>query len=535
MSNPEPQYRYPGLEPFGIHQKDLFFGRRADLERLTEMVRTHQQVLLYAKSGLGKSSLINAGLVPKLLENTNSAVIQVRIGAFLNPNQSDTPLESIHDELEPAPETFLDRIITQEGSLWRHFKALSISGPKVYYLIFDQFEELFSHPEEDIYAFKRQMADLLYRVVPQQFKAVLEIKQRDAANLLSQDEIEALFEPMDVRVLYAIREDRYSELNRLADYLPDLLHNRFQLAPLTRAHAEEGIVRPAALLGNFISDPFVYEPDALTKILDFLTSNGQQAVETTQLQILCSHVERQCKSKVTIADVPEFDNIFLQFYLDSIACILPDFQQQTRVFIEEYMVIDGQRIAYHERACLEYVPREALEILLKERHLLRTERSSTGGVSYEISHDTMLGPILIAKGRREEDERAKQEKTERLEKAQKELEEKERLLNELKKQYDLALEKKKEHEEELSRWKEQKRQLEELRRLSEIGNKQYGDLWADYKEEHESYLKLQERFHREQESYVKIKKRLRLLSILFVVAVGSLFAALIITVILFIR
>ncbi len=418
MSNLEPQYRYPGLEPFGIHQKDLFFGRRADLERLTEMVKTHQQVLLYAKSGLGKSSLINAGLVPKLLESGNSEIIQVRIGAFLNPIQSDTPLQAIHNELPSAPETFLDRIIAQEGSLWRHFKALSISGPKVYYLIFDQFEELFSHPEEDIFAFKKQMADLLYRVVPQQFKAVLEIKQRDAANLLRQDEIEALFEPMDVRVLYAIREDRYSELNRLSDYLPDLLHNRFQLAPLTRAHAEEGIVQPALLRGNFISDPFTYEPDALTKILDYLTSNGHQAVETTQLQILCSHIERQCKAKVTIADVPEFDNIFLQFYFDSIACILPDFQQQTREFIEEYMIIEGQRMAYHERYCLEYVPSEALEILLKERHLFRTERSSTGGVSYELAHDTLVGPILLAKRQREEEalaaEVAKRAEAERL-------------------------------------------------------------------------------------------------------------------------
>jgi hypothetical protein len=403
--NPELQYRYPGLEPFSPAQKAQFFGRTADLGRLLEMVQTHQQVLLYAKSGLGKSSLLNAGLVPSLAASAAAAIIPIRIGAYLDA-QSPSPLEAVRGALPIPASSLLDRIIHQEGSLWYHLKAESLqhSTPKTYYLLFDQFEEIFSHPDEHIFAFKKQMADLLYRIVPQHFKSVLEIRQRENPQLLSAGEWDQLFQPLEIKVVYAIREDRYSELNRLADYLPDLLHHRYQLGPLSRSQAEEAIVRPAQLAGAFHGKPFRYTDMALVRILDYLTGGQQESVETTQLQILCSHMERLGKATVTVADIPEFDNIFLQFYDESIACIAPEDQARARTFIETKMIIHEQRIAYHRLACLECIPESALDTLLRERHLLRTERSSTGGISYELSHDTLVAPILMAKRRREMEE-----------------------------------------------------------------------------------------------------------------------------------
>lgn len=370
-----------------------------------EMIGTHQQVLLYGKSGLGKSSLINAGIIPRLLKATAHGaqhILPIRIGAYVD-SSSPTPLQAMHAALPPASPTFLDRIIPEDNSLWHHFKAISLLSKEhpVYYLIFDQFEELFSHPPEAVFAFKKHLARVLYAIVPQYFKTVLEHRQRENEDVLSGEELIRLYMKPEVKVLYAIREDRYSELNGLADYLPDILHRRYELRPLDREKAQEAIERPGLLTGDFQGGPFRYSPTALAHILDFLSCGQHAHVETTQLQILCNHIERRNKEMITLDDVPRFDDIFLQFYEDSIACLAPEDREPTQDFIERKMIINGHRIAYHELACLEGMSSSALDLLLRDRHLLRTERSSTGGITYELSHDTLVPPITAVRLRRE--------------------------------------------------------------------------------------------------------------------------------------
>ncbi len=60
------QQPYVGPRPFGRDEKDLFFGRDREARDLCSLVVAHPIVLLYAASGAGKSSLLNAGLIPLL-------------------------------------------------------------------------------------------------------------------------------------------------------------------------------------------------------------------------------------------------------------------------------------------------------------------------------------------------------------------------------------------------------------------------------------------------------------------------------------
>ena len=60
----DPQYRYPGTRSFERKEADVFFGREGDTQQLWRLLRLEQLVVLYGKSGLGKSSLINAGILP---------------------------------------------------------------------------------------------------------------------------------------------------------------------------------------------------------------------------------------------------------------------------------------------------------------------------------------------------------------------------------------------------------------------------------------------------------------------------------------
>lgn len=452
-------YRYPGPEPFRYDQQEIFFGRGNDIERLKELVGAKQQTLLYGKSGLGKSSLIEAGLIPGLMREGEVLCIRVRLGVGLG-SHTPTPCKSIHAALDKnlndsIPDTFLSRIIADEGSLWFHLKALALAQkiPDRIVLVFDQFEELFSHPEESVFEFKQQMADVLYRVVPLRFRAVLDIKQREDPDILSKAELNRLLLPVDVRVLYAIREDRYSELNGLLDFLPDILQNRYQLTPLGLDEAKDAIVKPAGKKGDFETAPFLYSDAALTKILKHLNGGHQNTIESTILQILCSSIEKKGIAEVQEDDVADFEDIYLQFYLDSINALDDSDRIHARKLVEDKFVRHGRRIPMDQLDCEEYLSKTAIRTLLSDRHLLRAENNSTGGTSYELSHDVLVAPILLAKKTREFEEELQSAENERIAQAKRD---------------ELEAQKRKEEAEEriaeMARIAEEKRVREELSR-----------------------------------------------------------------------
>jgi hypothetical protein len=406
--------RYAGAAPFSSAQKEVFFGRSRDITQLSNLVLQEQQVLLYAKSGLGKSSLINAGLVPLLEAQHGIRPVFVRFGSY-TPEKEQSLTEILLQSLpKHAKDTFLDKIIAQENSLWYHLKALQIENNTSYLLIFDQFEEVFTYPEEQVFTFKKQMAEMLYRVVPLNFKKVLDKKQAKQPDLITEEEWKLIHQRFDVKVLMAIREDKYSLLNTLTDYLPDVMHQCFGLAPLSRVQATEAITIPAKQKGDFISEPFNYTSEALEEILNFLTDGGKQSIETTQLQILCDSIEKLAIPTVKPENIPNFDNIFLEFYYDTLMLIPDSDRLRTQRFIENELLRKEQRISLDRLICLESLTEDTLDKLVNA-HLLRAEQNSTGGISYEIAHDTLISPITEAKTLREAKEAQEKAEKDRIE------------------------------------------------------------------------------------------------------------------------
>jgi len=315
----------------------------------------------------------------------------------------------------PAPQgaTFLDKIIENENSLWYRFKSLQIEqGEQAQFLlIFDQFEEIFSYPKEEIFAFKKQMADLLYSVVPKTFRQILQIKQKKQPDLLSEAQLQQLNQPQHIKLLMAIRDDRYSLMNQLTDYLPDAMHNRYALQALGKEQAMQAITEPAQQTGNFNSLPFTYTAAALSQIIKYLTKDDTQTVETTQLQILCNRIEKLKLTQITPADIPDFEDIFLDYYYDSLLVVPQTLQRDARRFVENELVRKEQRIALDKLVCLDYLPENVLNDLVNKTHLLRAERNSIGGTSFELSHDTLVKPIMQAKQLRvAQEEKAEEER-----------------------------------------------------------------------------------------------------------------------------
>ncbi|MER6993529.1 trypsin-like peptidase domain-containing protein [Saccharopolyspora hirsuta] len=70
---------YRGLRPFREEDAELFHGREADTDRLFDLVRRQDVVAVAGPSGSGKSSLVRAGLIPKLKQHGRTVV-------YLGPN-----------------------------------------------------------------------------------------------------------------------------------------------------------------------------------------------------------------------------------------------------------------------------------------------------------------------------------------------------------------------------------------------------------------------------------------------------------------
>ncbi|NUO03154.1 MAG: hypothetical protein HUU01_21295, partial [Saprospiraceae bacterium] len=123
------QYRYPGATPFTTGQQHIFFGRRQDTEDLCRLIRREALVVLYGKSGLGKSSLLNAGIVPAFLEEGSYTPIVIRFGAWTE-GKTDTPLSLTKAALTEAfqTDTFLAALLPGEDSLWYHAKKRQLNG-----------------------------------------------------------------------------------------------------------------------------------------------------------------------------------------------------------------------------------------------------------------------------------------------------------------------------------------------------------------------------------------------------------------------
>jgi hypothetical protein len=71
MGLAERQITVPGLRPFDLGEHRVFFGRNREITQIAELLRSPERaeraiLTVVGASGCGKSSLIRAGLVPRI-------------------------------------------------------------------------------------------------------------------------------------------------------------------------------------------------------------------------------------------------------------------------------------------------------------------------------------------------------------------------------------------------------------------------------------------------------------------------------------
>lgn len=411
-------FRYPGAQPFQIHQRDIFFGRESDVENLQELLSLEELIVLYSKSGLGKSSLLNAGLIPRIQKEKNQEAILIRFGAYME-GKTELPVEISYQTIRNkiAAHPLLERLFEDDNSLWYQAKTRQLQKTSSrYILIFDQFEELLTYPEAAIYAFKDQLAELLQTEIPNRFRKNIEqVFEKGNTSLLSDEELDLLHQPLEVKVILAIRSDRMSLLNHLSDVIPSILKTCYELGPLSISQAEEAILNPAFKKDDrFLTPPFDYEDAAIEKIFNYLTFNKKDTIESFQLQILCQALEQKVLNQqldvISEKDIEDIDVIYETYYQNQINQINnPQDRLAARKLIEEALILEEEerRLSLYEGQIYRtYGFSPQLLKKLVDVRLLRAEPSLKGGYVYELTHDTIVGPILKAKQQRVKQERA---------------------------------------------------------------------------------------------------------------------------------
>lgn len=420
--------RYPGAKPFEQNQQDIFFGRQAAVEELYRRISLERLTVLYGKSGDGKSSLINAGIIPRVVaeaqkkdpeENGTFIPVKIRFEAFQTglETHQPTPVEKAFGQLQKAWHSTLpgsgpaSKLLSNDVSLWAAAKDLQ-HGNHGLLLIFDQFEELFTYPEEHYTAFGQQLAELLNVLLPMRYARALE--QNPA--LLSPEENTWLHQQSKVHVLLAIRSDRLNLLNRLQSDLPNIQKINFELPPLSKPEARDAILLPAAEEGTFASPAFSYTPGALRKIMQALTDDDRHPIASFQLQILCESIEdkvtAQPTSQITENDVQTPAVLYENYYRERIARLESrEDRILARRLIEDGLILEeeNRRLSLYEGQIRKtYGVSDRVLQQLENEHLLRREPNLQGGYSYELSHDTLVKPIASFKKQRLEEERRRQ-------------------------------------------------------------------------------------------------------------------------------
>ena len=419
--------RYPGIHPFSKDYRPVFYGRSTDIEELYRFLNVNNLVILYGKSGLGKSSLLNAGLIP-LIENKQSYnTTFIRFGSFNQKNPAllrEVFIEKIKKALPEGSDLFLSKLDLKEKhiSIWQYLKTLAwaYKDQDGLLIVLDQFEEIFTYLEEEVLFFGQAISEVVNNRMPKPFRRALYDKLENDPSFLDEhlEQIEFIDTPLPTKLLIGIRSDRLSLLDRFSSYIPNILRNTYELKPLINEQAEKAIIAPAIKEDSetvvFNSPIFTYQKELSDNILNFLSNKNSQPVETFLLQIICQHVEgwvvdnfvkSDTNIQVKTKDIGSLDTIVQQYYINVIEGKNSANDEQrfneheqlsARYFIEAMLIdtIHRNRISLDKTFVDQNgFPEDMLEKLIKAR-IIRQEPNTVSGISYELSHDTLIDPVL---------------------------------------------------------------------------------------------------------------------------------------------
>jgi WD40 repeat protein len=400
---------WPGLAAFREADKDFFFGREEETEELLRLVQRERLTVLFGLSGLGKTSLLQAGLFPRL---RGEDVLPVPIRLDFSEGHRDL-IDQVRGAIAAAAAAARVEAppLPQTETLWEslHRKEAEFWGPRtrlnIPLLVFDQFEEIFtlgrrsadqSRETDELLA---ELAALAEGAPPPAFRA------RAEADPSITRELSLTRHPY--KILFSLREDFLADLDSLRGQFRSVFHNRMRLRQMNGESALRVVAQPG---------PLLIVPEVAERVVRFVAGQEEKnrdlplpelEVEPALLSFVCRELNRQRGGAPISADLLQGnrEEIFSKFYEDSVRDQAP----QVRTFIEDHLLTKSgfrNSVALDNAVDVPGVTREALDQLI-ERRLLRIEEH---GGRLELTHDVLTGVIKTSRDtRRQREDRAKAE------------------------------------------------------------------------------------------------------------------------------
>ncbi len=387
---------YVGLQPFQERDREFFFGRERDQRIIISNLLASPLTILYGSSGVGKSSVLMAGVVPQLRrDRPRNPVIVLRswVGADFQLALTRACIEEVwrNDVRQPKPaETLpLDEIL----------RACSEAAHETILVLFDQFEEYFLyHPKSaDPESFEAQFARAVNR------------------------------EDVDIGVLIALREDGLSKLDRFQERIPGLLSNRLRLKHLDESGAAAAIRSPLNVWNSRYAagqPPVTIEDDLVAQLIEQVkigrvavgrqggsgaTQEAEQFIEAPFLQLVMTRLWKE--EMATGSRRLRLDTLvrlkgakeIVRTHLDDVMAGLDDVSQAVCAsFFDRLVTPTGSKVACTRDDLARWAGTLAPHVpsvlqTLSHNAILRTVAASPENpeaTSYEIYHD-VLAPAIV--------------------------------------------------------------------------------------------------------------------------------------------
>ena len=403
----DPQNPWLGLFSYSEESRAYFHGREEETAELCRRVQRKLLTVLFGQSGLGKTSLVRAGLVPKL-RTEGFCPVYVRIDyAPDSPAPSEQIKQAIFRASAAAGAWTRAGSAVEGESLWEflHHRGDLLRDPTgrmlMPLMIFDQFEEIFTLGQADdagrqrAKEFLADLADLVENRPPAALESRIEYDDKAAEDFD--------FARADYRVLIALREDYLAHLESVKGIMPSITQNRMRLARMTGEQALTAVLKPG---GKLVSQEIA---EAIVRFVAGGSELANAEVEPSLLSLVCRELNtvRQAQGRSEIsADLlaGSRDTILSEFYERALA----DQPAGVRRVIEDQLLTEsGYRESLGEERVLkalaeEHAEPDALATLVNRRLLRIEERLDMRRV--ELTHDVLCGVVLASRNLRHERE-----------------------------------------------------------------------------------------------------------------------------------
>ena len=266
-AGPHPPNPYPG--PRSFHYGERIYGRDREIDQLADVLVAERIVLFYSPSGAGKTSLLEAGLRPRLEQRDFKVLPTVRVGYVAPPALNGaavrnryllSTLLSLEEDRPPDQQLGISELLDIELNDYLAGLDHDQLDPCI---LFDQFEELFTLDPTD----QEQKMEFLHTVG---------VALRDRGRW----------------ALFSMREDFIAQLDPYLHVVPTRFNTRYRLDLLGASAAEAAIRQPAEEAGVRFSAA------AADRLVDDLrrvrvkrgaavTEELGPYVEPVQLQVVC--------------------------------------------------------------------------------------------------------------------------------------------------------------------------------------------------------------------------------------------------------